>query len=146
MAVMDAETWKLLNYKQLTSNPKYKKKWAISLVNEFGHLANGVGGRTKKTTNTIEFIRRDEVSKDRIKYVRYGSFVCNIRPEEKEKEIAAFTDLELHKHLLKFFKFYGEELDQYSNFISIRKGGFLHERNLSMEAELQADKNCRSGP
>ena len=36
MAVMDAETGKLLNYKQLMRNPKYKKKWDISSANEFG--------------------------------------------------------------------------------------------------------------
>ena len=35
MAVMDAETGKLVNYKQLMRNPKYKKKWGISSANEF---------------------------------------------------------------------------------------------------------------
>ena len=49
--------------------------------------------------------------------------------------MALYVDLELHKHLLKFLKFYGEELDQHANFISIRKGGFIHQHNLSMEAE-----------
>ena len=66
--------------------------------------------------------------------------------EEKEEEMAAVASLELHKHLFAFFKFYGEELDQKSNFISIRKGGFLQLRNLSMEAELQSSNNCRGGP
>ena len=86
MAVMDAETGKLLNYKQLMSYPKYKKKWATSSTNEFGRLANGVRGQTKNSTNTIRFIRRDAVPKDRRKYVTYESFVCNIRPEKKETE------------------------------------------------------------
>lgn len=86
MAVMDAETGKLLNYKQLMRNPKYKKKWGISSANEFGHMANGVGGQTKNPTNTIKFIRKDEVPKDRRKDVTYGSFVCNMRPEKKEKK------------------------------------------------------------
>ena len=54
MTVMDAETVKLLNYKQLTSNPKYKKKWGISSASEFGRLANGVGDQTKNPTNTIK--------------------------------------------------------------------------------------------
>ena len=57
MAVMGVETDKLLNYNQLMSNPKYKKKWGISSADEFGCLANGVGGRTKDSTNTIKFIR-----------------------------------------------------------------------------------------
>ena len=91
MAVMDAETGKLLNYKQLMRNPKYKKKWGISSANEFGRLANGVGGRTKNPTNTIKFIRRSEIPKDRTKDVTYGSFVCNMRPEKKEKERTRFV-------------------------------------------------------
>ena len=69
MAVMDAEMGKLLNYKQLMRNPKYKKKWGISSENEYGRLANEVGGRTKNPTNTIKFIRKDEVPKDRRKDV-----------------------------------------------------------------------------
>ena len=55
MAVMDADTGKLLNYKKLTKDPKYKKRWAISSANEFGRLENGIGGRVKGT-NTIQFI------------------------------------------------------------------------------------------
>ena len=81
IAVMDAATGKLLNYKQLVQNPKYKKKWSISSANEFGRLANGVGGRTKNPTNRIKFIRKDDVSKDRRKDVAYGYCVCNIQPE-----------------------------------------------------------------
>ena len=36
---------------------KYKKNWSTSSENEFGYLANGVGGRIKNTTNTMKFIR-----------------------------------------------------------------------------------------
>ena len=71
MAVMDAESGKLLNYKQLMRHPKYKGKWQISSANEFGRLANGVGGRIKGT-NTITFIRMQDVPKDRMKDVTYG--------------------------------------------------------------------------
>ena len=91
MAVMDAETGKLLNYKQLMRDPKYRKKWSISSANEFGRLANGVGGRIKNPTNTIKFIRRKDIPKDRKKDVTYGSFVCSVRPEKKEKNRTRFT-------------------------------------------------------
>ena len=74
MAVMDAETGKLLNYKQLMRDPKHKKRRSVSSANEFGRLANGVGGRIKGT-NTIKFIRKREVPNDRRKDVTYGSFV-----------------------------------------------------------------------
>ena len=67
MAVMDAETGKLLNYNQSMRHPKYKGKWQTS-ANEFGLPANGVGGRIKGT-NTIKFIRMQDVPKDRIKDV-----------------------------------------------------------------------------
>ena len=63
MAVMDAETGKLLNYKQLTRDPKYKKRWSVSSANEFGQLANGVGVRIKGT-NTIKFIQKRDIPQD----------------------------------------------------------------------------------
>jgi hypothetical protein len=56
MAVMDNDTGKLLNYSQLMNSPKYKKAWSLSAANEFGKLANGIGGCIKNPTNTIKFI------------------------------------------------------------------------------------------
>jgi hypothetical protein len=47
MVAMDTTTGKLLNYKQLMKDPKYKKKWSNSSANDCGRLANSVGGRTK---------------------------------------------------------------------------------------------------
>ena len=78
MSVMDAEIGKLLNYKQLMRDLKYKKRWSTSPANEFGRLANGVGGLIKNLTNTIKFIKKKDVTNDRPKYVTYGSFVCNL--------------------------------------------------------------------
>jgi hypothetical protein len=48
MAVMDKDTGKLLHYRQLMNNPKYKKKWNLSATNKFEQLANGIGGRINK--------------------------------------------------------------------------------------------------
>jgi hypothetical protein len=47
MAVMDADTGKLLNYRQVMRNTKYREAWSLSSANEFGRLANGIGGRIK---------------------------------------------------------------------------------------------------
>jgi hypothetical protein len=47
MAVMDKDTGKLLNYRQLMNNPKYKKAWSLSAANKFRQLANGIGGGIK---------------------------------------------------------------------------------------------------
>ena len=60
LEVMDAETGKVLNYRQLMHHPKHKEKWSKLLANEFGRLANGVGGRIKGT-NTIKFIQKRDV-------------------------------------------------------------------------------------
>ena len=91
MAVMDQETGKMMNYRQLIRNPKYKEVWSKSSANEFGRLANGIGGRIKNPTNTIKFIKESQVPKDRRKDVTYGQFVCSIRPEKSEKERTRFT-------------------------------------------------------
>jgi hypothetical protein len=64
MAVMDADTGKLLNYCQLMGSTKYRDAWSLSLANEFRQLAIGMGGRIKNLTNTIQFIHQHEEPKD----------------------------------------------------------------------------------
>jgi hypothetical protein len=64
MAVMDADTGKLLNHCQLMQSTKYRDAWSLSLANKFGRLANGVGGNIENLTNTIQFIHQHEVPKD----------------------------------------------------------------------------------
>ena len=91
MAVMDKDSGKLLNYRQLLQHPKYTKEWSISSANEFGRLANGVGGRIKNPTKTIRFIKESEIPKIRKKDVTYGSFQCTVRPEKKEPNRTRFT-------------------------------------------------------
>jgi len=91
MAVVDEETGQLFNYRQLLRSAKYKKQWSISSANKFGRLANGVSNRIKNPTNTIQFIRKKDIPQDCRKDVTYGSFVCSIRPEKKEKNRTRFT-------------------------------------------------------
>ncbi len=69
MAIMEADTGKLLNYCQLMQSTKYRDAWSLSSANKFGRLANGVGGHIKNPTNTIQFIHQHEVPKERIKDV-----------------------------------------------------------------------------
>ena len=83
-AVMDLETGKMLNYRDLLKHPKLGKDWQRSAANEFGRLAQGVGDRIKGT-NTIKFIKRETIPSDRQKDITYAGFVCKIRPE-KTKE------------------------------------------------------------
>jgi hypothetical protein len=72
-----------LEYRALLKHPKFKKAWSISAANEFGRLAQGVGGRVKGT-DTIRFIRKSEVPSDRFKDVTYIKMVCQVRTEKKE--------------------------------------------------------------
>ena len=84
MAVMDANTGTMLNYRQLRRDPKYTIHWDKSAANEFGRLANGVGNRMNGT-KTMEFIRKYDVPQARMKDVTYSSFVCSVRNEKAEK-------------------------------------------------------------
>ena len=87
---MDKTSGKMLNYRQLIRHPDYKGPWSLSSANEFGRLANGVGGRIKGT-NTIKFISIADIPKDRRKDITYGQFVCTVRPEKAEQNRTRFT-------------------------------------------------------
>ena len=79
MAVMDADTGKLLNYRQLMGSTKYKEEaWSLSSANEFGRLAQGIGVRIKNPTNTTEFIFQQEIPTERLKDITYEQFVCTV--------------------------------------------------------------------
>ena len=54
-AVVDVETEKMLEYRHLRQDPKYKDDWDKSAANKFGCLAQGVGDRIK-LTNIIVFV------------------------------------------------------------------------------------------
>jgi hypothetical protein len=65
------EGGKLLEYKQLIANPKTQAKWTHSYGNEIECLTQGMPG-CNTGTNTIIFIRKDQVPKARAKDVTYG--------------------------------------------------------------------------
>ena len=55
--IYDIESKEYLKYQQLMRDPKYKETWSKSAANEFGRLAQGVGGRYKGTTQYISSIK-----------------------------------------------------------------------------------------
>jgi hypothetical protein len=81
-AVAHPTTGKLMEYRQLITDPTTKETWQLSAANEFGRLAQGVGGRVKGT-NTITFIQHHEMPQDR--EATYPRFVCSERPQKTEK-------------------------------------------------------------
>ena len=70
---MDKETGKVLNYWQLMQSAKHKETWSKSLANEFGRLANGVGGSIKGTSR-LKFIHKNDVPSIRMKDVTHWKF------------------------------------------------------------------------
>jgi hypothetical protein len=59
-AVICPDTGKYLKHNELIKLLKYKIRWMISTSNEIGRLSQGLK-RGIKGTNTINFIRREDV-------------------------------------------------------------------------------------
>ncbi len=74
----------LLKYRQLIANPKTQTKWTHSYGNKIGRLAQGIPGRNI-STNTIIFIKKDQVPKARAKDLTYGLITCLIQPQKIDK-------------------------------------------------------------
>ncbi len=71
------EGGKLLEYKQLITNPKIRAKWTHSYGNKIGPLAQGMPVPGCNTgTNTIIFIRKIQIPTMRAKDVTYGLITC----------------------------------------------------------------------
>lgn len=79
--ILDKETGDLLQYRQLLNHTKYRSVWRRSGANEYGRLAQGVGGRIK-STNMIFFIHKLQVPRDRFLDCTYPQFVCNLCPQK----------------------------------------------------------------
>ena len=88
--VMDKQSGKILNYRQLMRHPEYKGEWDLSSANKFGRLANSIKGRIKGT-NTVKFIPYSAIPKDRRRDVTYGQFACTIWPEKSDPNRTQFT-------------------------------------------------------
>ena len=76
-AVLDDDTGDLLEYRHLIKHPKYKDTWSQSFGKEIRRLAT--------TTETIFFINKHEIPKERQGDVTYGRIVCVYRDGKKDK-------------------------------------------------------------
>jgi hypothetical protein len=72
---------KLLEYRHLIANQTTRATWQHSYGNKIRHLAQGMPGRNT-STNTIVFIKKNQVPQNRAKNVTYGLITCLIRPEK----------------------------------------------------------------
>ncbi|MBM5801495.1 MAG: hypothetical protein FJ077_11840 [Cyanobacteria bacterium K_DeepCast_35m_m2_023] len=89
--VRDDESGEYLNYRQLRRSLKHRNIWDISSANEFGRLAQGTKDGRVTGTNTLFFIAKESVPKDRFKDVTYASFVCEIKSNKKETHRTRLT-------------------------------------------------------
>ena len=88
-AIIDETTGESMEYRDLIKNEKLRPIWERSLANELGRLCNGI--RDIVGTNTMEFIPKSEIPKDRLKDVTYGRIVVSYRPQKLEKHRSRLT-------------------------------------------------------
>ncbi len=81
--VLDFDTGELLEYRQLLRDPKHKEIWTKAGANEFSRLAQGVSGCIDGT-NTIFFVHKNKILRDRLKDVTYNKFVASICTKKDE--------------------------------------------------------------
>jgi hypothetical protein len=87
-SVLDPITGQSLEYRQLSQGPT-RDKWIHGFANEIGRLAQGIGTRMPTGTDTIHFIKREQVPSDR--KVTYGHIVATIRPQKSETHRVRLT-------------------------------------------------------
>ncbi len=74
----------LLEYRHLIANQATRATWQHSYGNKIRHIAQGMPGHNTGT-NTIVFIKTNQVPQNRAKDVTYGLIICLIRPEKTEE-------------------------------------------------------------
>ena len=83
-AIIDKATGESLEYRELIKRPETRETWFKSLANEIGCLAQGI--RDIKGTDTIFFIPKYEIPKERLKEVTYARIVVDYKPHKPEKK------------------------------------------------------------
>jgi hypothetical protein len=86
-AVINEETGKSMEYRDLLKDPKHRETWSRAAANEHGKLFNGEGKNADGTqrvkgTNTCRWIKKSQVPKG--KRVTYARTVVAVRPEKEE--------------------------------------------------------------
>ena len=89
--VLDGATGEMLEFRQLIKNPKYRIVWGDSYGNEIGRLAQGRDKSGTKGTDTLFFIRYEDIPVDRRKDVTYDRIVCTVCPEKEDPNRSRVT-------------------------------------------------------
>jgi hypothetical protein len=78
-----------MEMRQLLQNPKYSEVWGKSYTKELGRQAQGVPGT--KGTETIVFIKYDDIPLDRRRHVTYCRTVVMYRPKKEDPNRTRMT-------------------------------------------------------
>ncbi len=89
-AVLNAETGTLMEMRHLLVNPKYKELWGKSYTTELRLLAQGILGKSPGT-NTIIFIKQDDIPIDQRRDVTYSRVCINYQPEKVDPNCTRLT-------------------------------------------------------
>ncbi len=96
--VLDANSGKLLEHRQLRKHPDYKEVWDKSYANELGRLCQGVGTNPDNPsmkqingTDTFRVIHYQEIPADRRLDVTYTRVVCEVRPQKQDPNRTRIT-------------------------------------------------------
>jgi hypothetical protein len=80
-AVLNNNTSKRMEMHHLLCNQKYTKLWGKVYTKELGQLAQGLSGT--KDTDTIVFIKYNEIPLDRRRHITYRKTVVTYQPEKR---------------------------------------------------------------
>ena len=72
-------------------DPKHRETWKKSSANEFGRLTQGLKDGRVKGTNTMRYIKKNQIPQDRRKDITYARFVCDYRPNKAEPHRTRLT-------------------------------------------------------
>ena len=87
--IVDVETGKSLEYRQLMRDPEHKLIWNNSMSNQIGRLAQG--NSRVQGTNTMFFITYENIPIDHCKDITYARIVVDYKPQKQEKEHTHIT-------------------------------------------------------
>jgi hypothetical protein len=82
-AILDKDTGDLLEYHHLIKHSKYRNTWSQSFGKEIRCLTT--------TAETIFFINKHQILKDRQGDVTYGRIVCDLHEGKKDKHRTRLT-------------------------------------------------------
>ena len=98
MPVLYEESGKILEWRQLCNHLRLKKVWNQLYKNKLGRLLQGFGtgkdGPNKKCvagSDTLFFVKRENIPFKRRKEISFSKVVCEVRPQKSDPNCACIT-------------------------------------------------------